>query len=230
MRRKTKAQRWSVPCAAGNSISVYESVGGTENNQKSQRKANINSSQSVNLQVWGCGSVSPFVDLLCDHSAAQRAALLPVKPQSDALVTEDVLHHRKPSRQLTLTREEHHSENVWIHLTQKSLWVSEVPLTDGAHVSSFTALIPGGRWACMLTHNRNSLVFIAACSLWTSQDGAAEHWPLPSGGSPQFSEEMSTDCRTPGARKRGKKVWTLMQTPITLGSESNHLHDEVEQC
>lgn len=219
MRRKTKAQRWCVPCAAVNLISVCESVGVTENNQKSQTKANINSSQSVNLQVWGCGSVSPFVDPLCDHSAAQRAALLLVKPQSDALVTEYVLHHRKPSRQPTLTREEQHSENVWIYLTQESLWVSEVSLTDGAHVSSFTTLIPSGRWACMLTHNHNGLVITAACSLWAIQNDAAEHWPLPSGSSPQFSKEMSTDCRIPRARKRGKKVWTFMQTPIIPGSE-----------
>lgn len=51
--------------------------------------------QSINLQVWRCCSVPPFVDLLCDHSAAERTALLPVEPQRDAFITEYVLHIRK---------------------------------------------------------------------------------------------------------------------------------------
>lgn len=51
--------------------------------------------QSINLKVWGRGSVPPSADFLRDHGAAQGAALLPVKPQSDALVAEHVLHGRK---------------------------------------------------------------------------------------------------------------------------------------
>lgn len=58
--------------------------------------------QSINLQMWRCGSVPPFVNLLCDHGAAERAALLPVEPQSDAFVTEYVLHGRKRTRQHVL--------------------------------------------------------------------------------------------------------------------------------
>lgn len=45
--------------------------------------------------MWRCGSVPPLVNLLRDHGAAERAALLPVKPQSDAFITEYVLHSRK---------------------------------------------------------------------------------------------------------------------------------------
>lgn len=73
----------------------------------------------------GCGSVSPFVDLLCDRSAAQRAALLPVKPESDALVTEYVLHDRKSSRQLAMRQEE------YAHINASVAY-------DDAHVCGFT--------------------------------------------------------------------------------------------
>lgn len=55
----------------------------------------LNTSYSVNLQVWGRGAVPPLVDLFCDDGAAEGAAFLPVKPQSDALVTEYMLHDRK---------------------------------------------------------------------------------------------------------------------------------------
>lgn len=46
---------------------------------------------SVDLQVGRRGPVPPLVHLVCDERAAQRAALLLVEPQSDALVAEDVL-------------------------------------------------------------------------------------------------------------------------------------------
>lgn len=71
----------------------------------------------------GCGSVSPFVDLLCDHSVAQRAALLSVKPQSDALMTEYVLHDRKPSHQLAFTQEKHTHINASVAYEEAHVWI-----------------------------------------------------------------------------------------------------------
>lgn len=50
---------------------------------------------SINLQVRWRGSIPPIIDLVCDHSAAERAALVLVEPKSNAFVTEYVLHKRK---------------------------------------------------------------------------------------------------------------------------------------
>lgn len=47
--------------------------------------------ESVDLQVGRRGPIPPLVHLVCDERAAERAALLLVEPQSDALVAEDVL-------------------------------------------------------------------------------------------------------------------------------------------
>ena len=50
---------------------------------------------SVDLQVgWG-GPVSPLVHLVSDGCSTQRTRLLPVEPQSDALVTENMLWRKQ---------------------------------------------------------------------------------------------------------------------------------------
>ena len=51
--------------------------------------------ESIDLQVRRGGAVPPLVNLLCDHGAAQRAALLSVEPQRDALVAEHMLQRAR---------------------------------------------------------------------------------------------------------------------------------------
>ena len=50
---------------------------------------------SVDLKVGRGGSVSPLVHLVRDGCSAQRTRLLPVEPQSDALVTENMLWRKQ---------------------------------------------------------------------------------------------------------------------------------------
>lgn len=46
---------------------------------------------SIDLEVRCGGPVPPLVDLVCDGRATEWTRLLPVKPQSNALVTENML-------------------------------------------------------------------------------------------------------------------------------------------
>lgn len=59
---------------------------------------------SVHLQVRRRGPVPPLVHLVCDDCAAERAALLLVEPQSDALVTEDVLLSKTTTKMIITER------------------------------------------------------------------------------------------------------------------------------
>ena len=56
--------------------------------------------QSIDLQVGRCGTVPPFVDLLSDDCPTEGTALLTVKPQSDAFITEYMLESRDGSHEL----------------------------------------------------------------------------------------------------------------------------------
>lgn len=128
---------------------------------------------SVDLQVRGRGSVSPFVDLLGDHRAAQRAALLPVEPQGDALVAEYVLRDRKTRQLASMQAESPRLRGFY--LTQKSPRFPELSLTDGAHVSGVAALTPSGRRACMLTAQPQRPLHHHRCGPPSSLRDAAEH-------------------------------------------------------
>ena len=72
-----------------------------DNYEEGVKKARVLAEESIDLQVRGGGAVPPLVHLLCDDGAAQRAALLPVEPQRDALVTEHMLQHTHSGRQGT---------------------------------------------------------------------------------------------------------------------------------
>lgn len=98
---------------------------------------------SINLQVWRCGTVPPFVDLLCDHGAAHWAALLAVKPQRDAFVTEYMLHRGEATTLVAYGLFLFLMGKQMITVGNKGRAVNEVNISDG-HEHVWNCIVPPG--------------------------------------------------------------------------------------
>lgn len=116
------------------------------------------------MQIRGSGAILPVTDLLSDDCVAERTAFLFGEPQNDALVAKYVLQNKRRKvgqyfvqQVLQVSCKNKHANTVY--LTEQSLRLFEIFLTDGTNVSDFTAQTPsdGRAWVLHGKREQNKL-------------------------------------------------------------------------